>query len=71
MAAADEPRTTMVECPVCGGAGQVETGEYRIDRFDGSISYREVTCRECDGTGGVEVDLEPITLEDLEEMTDG
>jgi hypothetical protein len=60
-------RTIMVDCPACGGdrGFEVITG---IDRRWGGFTGYTEPCRHCDATGAVEVELEPITLDDLEEL---
>lgn len=61
------PRTTIVACSRCGGdrGFEVWTG---YSRFDGSpTGYWEI-CSGCDGTGSEEIELEPITIEDLSLM---
>lgn len=43
--------TIFVRCDYCGGSGE---------------PYDGVPCAECGGTGSMEIEAEPITLEDLE-----
>jgi DnaJ-class molecular chaperone len=54
-----------VECQHCRGEGEIifETG---IDRRDGSIMEHGYRCTECDGRGGVWIEAEPITCDELE-----
>lgn len=56
----------LMPCPACGGdrgwAYPVD-----IDRRDGSLIERWEDCRYCDENGEVEVELEPIELDDLDE----
>lgn len=64
----NEPRTRIVECLACEGEGRIEhSGYYGFDRETGTPLVHYSACECCNGTGGVEVELEPITLEDLEE----
>lgn len=63
-----EKRTHMVACPACNGERTVATGESYRDEATGAWSYPATECRYCEGIGGVEVDLEPITLDDLVKM---
>lgn len=65
MILAPEPRTTMVCCPACNGEGRVEVGDDYTDRDTGARSPITAPCDECHGTGGVEVELQPIDLDDL------
>lgn len=61
-------RTRMIECPACRGEG-VRTWIGGIDyRSGGYIEYGD-RCHYCDGTGEVEIALEPITLDDLDEFS--
>jgi DnaJ-class molecular chaperone len=52
--------TTMyVDCPCCGG-----NGAHIISRFEWEDTYLG-PCEACGGTGQVEVELQPIEMEDL------
>lgn len=65
--APQEPRTRMVDCPACNGEGfHLELGS--IDREVGGFIEHRYRCTECDGAGGVEIELETITLDDLDEL---
>ena len=57
-----------VECEVCEGEGawEVHTGGY--DPHDGSPNGYMKECTYCKGTGRFWEQVEPITIEDLEEM---
>jgi hypothetical protein len=57
-----EPR--LVECPSCHGAGDIEYGHPNAPY----PNWAE-RCRDCDATGLVEIDDEPITVDDLDEMS--
>jgi hypothetical protein len=56
-----------VECPCCGGEGEIiyDTG---INYRDGSIMEHGYRCEECNGRGGVWIEAQPITIEDLDEI---
>lgn len=53
-----------VPCPVCDGSAE-RLVYVRTDWTDGPL-YNALPCPECEGTGRVETEGEPITLEDLE-----
>lgn len=50
----------IIECPHCEGERRIY-----IEDWD---SYDSYECSECNGTGGVEIEVEPVTLEDLERI---
>ena len=60
-------RLSLVPCDECDGMGEWDEGPINtggpapVDPI-----YRQVTCPQCDGTGRVEQEVEPITLDDLE-----
>ncbi len=57
----DQSDTTMyVDCPCCGG-----NGAHITSRFEWEDTYLG-PCEACGGTGQVEVELQPIEMEDLE-----
>jgi hypothetical protein len=57
----------IIPCPECGGdrgwAVPVD-----IDRRDGSLIERWQQCEVCEATGELEIEPEPIELEDLDSM---
>lgn len=56
--------TRIETCANCGGdKGFLEP--VMLDPFTGQISYQAAVCRYCDGKGEVEIEVEPITMEDL------
>lgn len=61
-----EPDVRIDPCPHCMGDKGHDV-PYDIDRRDGSTIDRWVPCRLCDATGDVEIEVEPVELEDLEE----
>lgn len=59
--------TLIIEaCPACNGEGG-HSWPVDINRFDGSVIERTAMCEECQGSGSVEVEPEPRTLNDLEQ----
>jgi len=52
-----------IPCPCCDGSA--EELHFAGMSYDGPDVWA-VPCRECDGTGRVEHEAEPITLEDLD-----
>lgn len=60
--------TKMIECTVCNGDRQFEvvTG---YDPRDGQPTGYHQTCGACHGDGAEEIELQPITMDDLEEMS--
>lgn len=58
----------IIICPACGGEGiwDVPTGHY--SHLNGALITETRFCRECGGSGQVEVEVEPITVEDLAEI---
>lgn len=61
MTGADDNLRIML-CPTCGSEGRIEYGCAN----DPHASYVEI-CHECEGGGHVLVEVEPITMEDLQE----
>jgi len=57
-----------IVCPHCGGDGGWETEPYEVCRQTGSVSGHWQRCRYCDGRGSYMQEVEPITLEDLEDI---
>jgi len=56
--------TRIVPCPDCGGdAGHAIPMD--IDRRDGSLIERWQPCVGCEATGEVEIELEPVVLDDI------
>lgn len=54
-------------CPACmGDKGHAYPVD--IDRRDGSLIEAWADCVTCDATGDVEIELEPVELEDLEPL---
>jgi DnaJ-class molecular chaperone len=62
----ENPILIIVACPACHGDGGHEhvTG---FDPFNGSERVRFTRCDVCDGSGSVEEEVQPRTLEDLEQ----
>lgn len=56
--------TRMIECPVCCGEGGHETVTGYDPRNGETTSYW-TACHTCEGRKEIEVDVEPVTLEDL------
>ena len=59
----------MIECPVCNGEGGREVTT-RMER-DGSPGGYWETCHACEGKREVEIDVEPVTLEDVAAPREG
>lgn len=47
-----------IVCEACGGEGREISGQYEDEQDHGP-------CRYCDGDGRVEIETQPVTLEDL------
>jgi hypothetical protein len=62
------PDVRIIACPSCDGDRGWESAPYGIDYNDGSLLTSWIKCNECDGTGEVEIEVEPITLNDLIEL---
>jgi hypothetical protein len=58
----DSPR--VVECPCCCGEGRLYEAYCDWQHGPGEIDIGP--CEECEGTGGVVIETEMVTLEDLE-----
>jgi len=55
-----------VDCEACGGEGGHAVLDYsRINTATIDPPYRDVVCEECEGEGVVEIEDEPVELEDL------
>lgn len=59
--------TRWVDCEACHGEGRIERRHPRWGCADCPEPWIDVTCPECDGCGLMLVEVEPVTLEDLEE----
>ena len=62
-----EISTMEIPCPSCGGDCGHEY-PYDIDRRNGGVISHWRACETCEATGSVEVELEPIDLDDLEPL---
>lgn len=62
----ENPILIIVACPACHGEGG-HSYPVDIDRRDGSLIESHSICRECDGSGSVEEEVQPRTLSDLEQ----
>lgn len=61
-----EPETRMIECPICNGEGGHETiTGYNLR--NGELTGYWTTCHVCEGKREVEVEVKPVTIEDLDE----
>lgn len=60
--------TRLVDCSYCGGDGSISY-PVDIDRRDGSVIEHSYVCPACAGGCTEEIELQPITLEDLEELS--
>ncbi len=56
----------IVACPACHGDGG-HSYPVDINRFDGSVIERTTLCETCQGSGSVEEEVQPRTLNDLEQ----
>jgi hypothetical protein len=66
LAPRDHRETRVLDCPHCdGGFIYYEDG---IDRFDGSVRERRHRCAHCNGSGKVEVEPQPMTLDEALEL---
>lgn len=59
---------SLIPCAECHGAGEWDEGP--IYRRWSEPEYRQVICPECEGTGRVLAEVEPVTLEDLEVLNE-
>lgn len=55
-------RPVLVPCECCQSEGRLYRGQYEDERDCGE-------CPVCEGTGGALVDSEPVTMEDLDEIS--
>lgn len=62
---ASEPEQRIKVCPECNGDGCFDETYFRNDH---SVGNRHSECSYCGGTGEIEVVVEPVTLEDLEDI---
>ncbi len=56
--------TRIIPCEECGGDGGF-TYPVSHDPFSNTIREAWDECRACDGTGQMEIEVEPIELEDI------
>lgn len=61
-----EPR--LIACRACDGQGRWEVYTGGWDQQDGSPLGYEETCEVCGGSGGEEIEPDPITMDDLDEI---
>lgn len=59
-----ETNERVIPCESCGGDGEFNEPYFRSDH---SVGNRHSKCTACAGTGEQVIELEPVTLEDLEE----
>jgi len=59
--------TRFVECSACGGDTVIEHLTRYYDEYGNQMVHSE-TCPYCSGFGVEEVEVEPITIEDLEDL---
>jgi hypothetical protein len=57
-----------IECPGCAGDCSVEHLDGGYDPRDGSPTGFIGVCLTCMGRGSIEIDDEPITIEDMDEQ---
>lgn len=62
------PETRVVVCWACNGDGGGETTPCGVDTTTGVPISHWVACNVCDGHGEFEIEAQPITLDDLEDM---
>jgi hypothetical protein len=58
----------IVPCPACRGDKGYAV-PYDIDRRDRSLIEHWYPCTACEATGEIEIEFEPVELEDLEAVT--
>jgi uncharacterized Zn finger protein len=56
--------TRIIPCPRCGGDRGFDV-PHDINRYNGDLLTHWVECRECGGQGDIEIELDPIEMEDL------
>jgi endogenous inhibitor of DNA gyrase (YacG/DUF329 family) len=56
----------IIPCPACGGDGGWDV-EVSHDPFRDTIRYQRVECTTCGTAGEIEIEVEPIEMEDLEQ----
>jgi hypothetical protein len=56
--------TRIIPCEECGGDGGF-TEPVSLNPFTGRIKEKTYRCLTCNGTGEMEIELQPITIEDL------
>jgi hypothetical protein len=62
-----DPGVRIIPCPECGGDGGWAV-PIDVDRRDGSLIERWDRCYAREATGEVEIEVEPIEMEDLESV---
>jgi hypothetical protein len=62
--------TRLVPCPNCEGAGEWDEGPLPASSGALEPEYRQVFCSECEGTGQIFAESQPVTLDDLEELVE-
>lgn len=60
--------TRTIPCERCGGDKGFDV-PHDIDRRDGGLITHWVECSACGGTGDMEIEIEPIDIEDLDAMS--
>jgi DnaJ-class molecular chaperone len=65
-----ETYLAIVPCPACDGAGEWDEGPLPASSGALEPEYRQVICSECEGTGRVFAEPQPVTLEDLQEQAE-
>lgn len=54
----------IIPCEKCRGDGGWSV-ELTFNPFTGRIGYQDIECTDCGGTGEIEIELEPIEIDDL------
>lgn len=62
---AASPETRIVDCDHCGGDGGWETQPRGFCSVRGTPITDWIECTACDGTGEMEIEVEPISQEEL------
>ena len=58
-------RRSIAPCDECGGMGEYDTQHSSYGSRMCPEAYVNVKCAACDGRGKIEIEVEPVTLDDL------
>lgn len=63
-----DPDIRFVDCRLCLGAGKLVVASATSRWQDPATAEHEETCDHCDGNGVVEIEVQPVEMNDLDNI---